>query len=67
RQQVPVERRFVHSLLPIAVGYAIAHYFSLAVFQGQAGYLLASDPWAAAGTCSAPPDPRSTTWWSPPR
>jgi hypothetical protein len=53
-QQVPVERRFVHSLLPIAVGYTVAHYFSLAVFQGQAGYLLASDPlgrgWDLFGT-----------------
>ncbi|HUH08520.1 MAG TPA: hypothetical protein VML96_12045 [Egibacteraceae bacterium] len=36
--------RFAHSLIPIAVGYAIAHYFSLLVFQGQAGYILASDP-----------------------
>ena len=43
-QKVAVERRFVHSLLPIAVGYTVAHYFSLVVFQGQAGYLLASDP-----------------------
>lgn len=36
--------RFVASLLPIAFGYTVAHYFSLAVFQGQAGLLLASDP-----------------------
>ena len=54
RQQVPVERRFVPSLLPITVGYTVAHYFSLAVFQGQAGYLLASDPlgrgWDLFGT-----------------
>lgn len=35
---------FAHSLIPIAVGYTIAHYFSLLVFQGQAGYILASDP-----------------------
>lgn len=35
---------FIHSLIPIAVGYTIAHYFSLLVFQGQAGYILASDP-----------------------
>src|SRR6185295_5950264 len=39
-----LEARFVHSLLPIALGYSIAHYFSLMVFQGQAGYLLATDP-----------------------
>ena len=66
-QEVPVERRYVHWLLPRAVGYIVAHYFSLVVFQGQAGYLLASDPWAGAGTCSAPPAPGSTTWSSPPR
>lgn len=36
--------RFIPSLVPIAVGYTIAHYFSLFVFQGQAGYFLATDP-----------------------
>lgn len=45
---------FAHSLVPIAVGYTVAHYFSLLVFQGQAGYLLASDPfglgWNLLGT-----------------
>jgi hypothetical protein len=56
-QEVPVERRFIHSLLPIAVGYTVAHYFSLVVFQGQAGYLLASDPlgrgWDLFGTAGS--------------
>jgi hypothetical protein len=42
-----LDRQFVHSLIPILVGYTIAHYFSLLVFQGQAGYILASDPFAA--------------------
>ncbi len=41
---VELRGRFIHSLLPIAVGYTVAHYFSLFVFQGQAGYILASDP-----------------------
>jgi hypothetical protein len=37
-------RSFVHSLVPIAFGYLLAHYFSLLVTQGQAvGYLI-SDP-----------------------
>jgi hypothetical protein len=57
-QRVPVERRFIHSLLPIAIGYTVAHYFSLVVFQGQAGYLLASDPfgrgWDLFGTAGQP-------------
>jgi hypothetical protein len=39
-----LEARFVHSLIPIALGYTVAHYFSFAIFQGQAGYLLATDP-----------------------
>ncbi|MDQ3726417.1 MAG: fenitrothion hydrolase, partial [Actinomycetota bacterium] len=36
---------FAHSLIPIALAYLVAHYFSLFVFQEQAqfGYLL-SDP-----------------------
>ncbi|MGA8745963.1 MAG: fenitrothion hydrolase [Solirubrobacterales bacterium] len=35
---------FLHTLLPIAFGYMLAHYFSLLVLQGQAmGYLI-SDP-----------------------
>jgi hypothetical protein len=37
-------RRFVHSLIPIALAYVIAHYCSLLLYQGQAiGYLI-SDP-----------------------
>lgn len=36
--------RFVHTLIPIALAYAPAHYFSLLIFQGQAlGYTI-SDP-----------------------
>jgi hypothetical protein len=49
-----IQARFVHSLVPIAFGYTVAHYFSFAVFQGQAGYLLATDPlgrgWDLLGT-----------------
>ena len=47
---------FVHSLVPIAIaiGYAVAHYFSFAMFQGQEGVLLATDPfgrgWDLLGT-----------------
>lgn len=45
---------FAHSLVPIAVGYTVAHYFSLAVFQGQAGFLLATDPFGRGWASSAP-------------
>ena len=43
-----------HSLVPIAAGYTIAHYASLLLWQGQAGWILASDPlgrgWDLFGT-----------------
>jgi hypothetical protein len=52
--EVPLSWLFAHSLVPILIGYTIAHYFSLLVFQGQAGYILASDPlqkgWNLFGT-----------------
>ena len=36
--------RFAHTLIPIAFAYAVAHYFSLLIYQSQAiGYLI-SDP-----------------------
>jgi hypothetical protein len=36
--------RFAHTLIPIAFAYAVAHYFSLLVYQGQAIKYLISDP-----------------------
>ena len=35
---------FAHTLVPIAVAYVVAHYFSLVALQGQALFSLASDP-----------------------
>jgi hypothetical protein len=40
---------FAHSLVPIAAGYAIAHYFSLLLLDGQATWILASNPFGADG------------------
>ena len=37
-------RAFVHTLVPIALAYVAAHYFTLLLFQGQAVEYLASDP-----------------------
>jgi hypothetical protein len=37
-------RRFAHSLIPIALAYVVAHYFSLLAYQGQATAYLVSDP-----------------------
>jgi hypothetical protein len=37
-------RAFVHSLVPIALAYVAAHYFTLLLFQGQSIAFLSSDP-----------------------
>jgi hypothetical protein len=37
-------RFFAHSVVPIAVGYAVAHYVSLLLLDGQLTWILASDP-----------------------
>lgn len=37
-------RRFVHTLIPIAAAYLVAHYFSLLAYSGQSLWALASDP-----------------------
>lgn len=36
--------RFASTLIPIAAGYAVAHYFSLFLLDGQQTLILASDP-----------------------
>jgi hypothetical protein len=66
-----LRRRFVHSLLPIAVVYVLAHYLTLLVFQGQAMRYLASDPlgegWDVFGTADAAIDfgviSQNLTWY----
>ena len=44
RSAAELAMRFAHTLLPIALAYVIAHYFSLLAFQGQATAYLISDP-----------------------
>lgn len=52
----PLAVRFAHSLVPIALAYMVAHYFSLLVLEGQLGLRLVSDPfglgWDLVGTGS---------------
>ena len=56
---------FVHSLVPIVVAYAVAHYFSLLVFEGQTALALASDPfgrgWDLLGTADRTVDYRAVS------
>lgn len=50
-------RTYSHSILPIALGYAVAHYFSLLIFQSQDVPRLLADP-AGVGWKLLP----TTTW-----
>ena len=42
--------RYAHTLVPIALGYTVAHYFSLLVMDGQTTWILLSNPFGTAGT-----------------
>ena len=59
----PLAPEFVLSLVPIALVYAVAHYFSLFVIQGQFVVPLLSDPfgkgWDLFGTAGVQPEPRA--------
>lgn len=56
----PLTGEFVLSLVPIALVYEVAHYFSLFVIQGQFTVPLLSDPlgrgWDLLGTADVVPD-----------
>ena len=49
-----VAQRFAHTLIPIALAYAFAHYFTLILFEGQLFISAVSDPfglgWDLFGT-----------------
>jgi hypothetical protein len=44
RPSADLAGRFAHTLVPIAMAYVAAHYFSLLAYQGQAMNYLISDP-----------------------
>ena len=49
-----LRRSFIHTLVPIALAYVVAHYLTFLLFEGQATFYLASDPfgrgWDLFGT-----------------
>jgi hypothetical protein len=61
-----VARSFAHTLVPIALAYAFAHYFTLVAFEGQLLIPALSDPlglgWNLVGTVDYQPN---YTWISP--
>jgi hypothetical protein len=56
----PLVAAFAYSLVPIALAYALAHYISLLINQGQFAIPLASDPfgwgWDVLGTADFSPN-----------
>jgi hypothetical protein len=42
-------RRYAGTVVPIALGYTVAHYFSLFLLDGQTAWILASNPFGLAG------------------
>ncbi len=42
-------RMYAHTVIPIAIGYAIAHYASLLLLDGQLTWILASNPFGQDG------------------
>lgn len=68
----PLVPDFVQSLVPIALVYAVAHYFTLLLVQGQYGWQLASDPfgygWDLFGTFDYAPNIEplapNTVWYA---
>jgi hypothetical protein len=60
RPSAAVERAFVVSLIPIAIAYHLAHYFTYLLIQGQFLIPLVSDPfgfgWNLFGTARYRPD-----------
>ncbi|HJT02545.1 MAG TPA: hypothetical protein VJ757_02790 [Pseudonocardiaceae bacterium] len=44
QRDAPTPTTFAYTIVPIAAGYVIAHYFSLLIFDGQQTLILASDP-----------------------
>jgi hypothetical protein len=61
-----VAASFAHTLVPIALAYAFAHYFTLVLFEGQLLLSTASDPfgqgWDLFGTAD-----RAINYWMSPR
>ena len=71
RSEQALAGQFAASLVPIALAYVVAHYFSLLVLQGQQVVPLASDPfgygWNLFGTASFRADlgllPPNVVWY----
>jgi len=60
-----VADRFAHTLVPIALAYALAHYLTLVLFEGQILIAAASDPFGMGWNVFGTADRRISFWMSP--
>ena len=60
-----VAASFAHSLVPIALAYAVAHYFTLVIFEGQLLWASISDPLGSGRDVFGTAGYRISFWLSP--
>jgi len=60
-----VASSFAHTLVPIALAYAVAHYFTLIIFEGQLLVAVASDPLGLGSDFLGTAANRINFWLSP--
>lgn len=60
-----VGNRFAHTLVPIGLAYAVAHYFTLVAFTGQRLWHVASDPFGLGWNLFGTADWTEVIWLSP--
>jgi hypothetical protein len=69
--EAELRRQFIHTLVPIAMVYVAAHYFTFLIYEGQGVIYLASDPfgqgWDLFGTSTVGIDygiiGQTATWY----
>jgi hypothetical protein len=60
-----VAASFAHTLVPIALAYALAHYFTLVLFEGQLLLSTLSDPFGQGWDLFGTADREISYWMSP--
>jgi hypothetical protein len=65
RSSALIADRFAHTLVPIALAYALAHYLTLVLFEGQILLAAASDPFGMGWDLFGTADRTVAFWLSP--
>ena len=65
RSSALIADRFAHTLVPIALAYALAHYLTLILFEGQIFIAAVSDPFGMGWDLFGTADRTVSFWLSP--